>query len=98
MPPAALELLTPTEVRKNLTRVLNRVASGGQLGIVYRNQVFTLRPTAVVAADSGEGFGIPDSQMRRIAKSLHARAAQETRKGRSVRWTGNIKDLVRNRV
>lgn len=95
---ATVELLTPTEIRKNLSRVLSRVSRGANLGIVFKNEIFMLRPTKVVPDYVFEEYGITPEAMKRIAKKLDDETEEKIASGKTVRWTGNIKKLVRDRV
>lgn len=98
MSTATVELLTPTEIRKNLSRVLSRVSRGANLGIVFKNEIFMLRPTKVVPDYVFEEYGITPEAMKRIAKKLDDETEEKIASGKTVRWTGNIKKLVRDRV
>jgi len=98
MSTATVELLTPTEIRKNLSRVLSRVSRGANLGIVFKNEIFMLRPTKVVPDYVFEEYGITPEAMKRIAKKLDVETEEKIASGKTVRWTGNIKKLVRDRV
>ena len=53
---ATVEILTPTEIRKNLSRALARVSRGANLGIIFKNEIFMLRPTKVVPDYPENGF------------------------------------------
>ena len=98
MSAATVELLTPTEIRKNLSRVLTRVSRGANLGIVFKNEIFMLRPTKVVPDYVFEEYGITPAEMKRIAKKLDCETEEKIVSGKAVRWAGNIKKLVRDRV
>ena len=98
MSTATVELLTPTEIRKNLSRVLARVSRGANLGIIFKNEIFMLRPTKVVPDYAFEEYGITPEAMKRIAKKLDEETEEKIALGKTVRWTGNIKKLVRDRV
>jgi hypothetical protein len=98
MSTATVELLTPTEIRKNLSRVLSRVSRGANLGIVFKNEIFMLRPTKVVPDYVFEEYGITPEAMKRIARKLDDETEEKIASGKTVRWTGNIKKLVRDRV
>jgi hypothetical protein len=95
---ATVELLTPTEIRKNLSRVLARVSRGAKLGIVFKNEIFMLRPTKVVPDYVFEEYGITPEAMKSIAKKLDEETEEKIASGKTVRWTGDIKKLVRDRV
>ena len=83
---ATVELLTPTEIRKNLSRVLARVSRGANLGIIFKNEIFMLRPTKVVPDYAFEEYGITPEAMKRIAKKLddetEEKIVRDTSRGR----------------
>ena len=95
---ATVELLTPTEIRKNLSRALARVSRGANLGIIFKNEIFMLRPTKVVPDYVLEEYGITPEAMKRITKKLDEETEEKIASGKTVRWTGDIKKLVRDRV
>ncbi|MDD5260351.1 MAG: hypothetical protein PHD76_00740 [Methylacidiphilales bacterium] len=95
---ATVELLTPTEARKNLSRVLGRVSKGANLGIVFKNEVFVLRPTKVIPDYVFKEYGITPDEMKRITARLDDETKEKMAGGKTVRWTGSVKRLVRDRV
>jgi len=95
---ATVELLTPTEIRKNLSRALARVSRGANLGIIFKNEIFMLRPTKVVPDYAFEEYGITPQAMKRIIKKLDEETEKKIATGKTVRWTGDIKKIVRDRV
>ena len=95
---ATVALLTPTEIRKNLSRALARVSRGANLGIIFKNEIFMLRPTKVVPDYVLEEYGITPEAMKRITKKLDEETEEKIASGKTVRWTGDIKKLVRDRV
>jgi len=95
---STVELMTPTEIRKNLSRVLARVSRGAKLGIIFKNEIFMLRPTKVVPDYIFEEYGITPEEMKGIAKKLDDKTEEKIASGKTARWAGDIKKLVRDRV
>ncbi|MFZ4774692.1 MAG: hypothetical protein ACOYM3_04975 [Terrimicrobiaceae bacterium] len=57
-----------------------------------------LPETKVVPDYAFEEYRIPPEAMKRIAKKLDEETEEKIASGKTVRWTGNIKKLVRDRV
>jgi antitoxin (DNA-binding transcriptional repressor) of toxin-antitoxin stability system len=89
--------LSPTQARRNLTSWLKKAAAGEDIGILYGDKVFAIRPVKVEANDyAWTEYGLTDKEMKRIAKNLHARGEKNRREGKSRTYTGDIEAILKD--
>jgi antitoxin (DNA-binding transcriptional repressor) of toxin-antitoxin stability system len=89
--------LSPTQVRKNLTSWLKKAAAGEDIGILYGDKVFAIRPVKVKSANyAWTEYGLTDKEMKRIAKNLHARGEKSRQERKSRAYTGDIEAILKD--
>jgi len=89
--------LSPTQARGNLTAWLKKAAAGEDIGILYGNKVFAIRPVEVESTDyAWTEYGLTKKEMNRIAKKLHAEGEKDRREGKSRVYTGDIEALLKD--
>jgi antitoxin (DNA-binding transcriptional repressor) of toxin-antitoxin stability system len=54
-----MTLVTVAEARKNLPDWLRRAKAGEEIGIVYGNQIFAVRPVSVTSIDRAQSDEAP---------------------------------------
>jgi antitoxin (DNA-binding transcriptional repressor) of toxin-antitoxin stability system len=87
--------LSPTQARGNLTRWLQRAAAGEDIGILYGNQVISLRPVEVEATDyAWREYGATHEEMAGVAKILHEEGEKARHGGTLKTYTGNLEALL----
>jgi antitoxin (DNA-binding transcriptional repressor) of toxin-antitoxin stability system len=87
--------LTPTQARVNLSSLLRKALNGDDIGIVVRGKIVALRPVKVASEDYAKSeYGINRSEMRRIARKLHAEAEKFRQTGKSKTFQGDIEAVL----
>jgi antitoxin (DNA-binding transcriptional repressor) of toxin-antitoxin stability system len=89
--------ITPTQARVNLSSVLRRALKGDDIGIVVAGQIVALRPVEILSRDYAEReYGLNRTEMKAIARKLHAKAQKARRTGKSKIFKGDIEALLKD--
>jgi antitoxin (DNA-binding transcriptional repressor) of toxin-antitoxin stability system len=93
----SMTTITPTQARVNLSSVLRRALKGDDIGIVVGGQVVALRPVEILSRDYAEReYGLTSSQVKTVAKKLHAKAQKAGRSRKSKVFKGDIEALLKD--
>jgi antitoxin (DNA-binding transcriptional repressor) of toxin-antitoxin stability system len=89
--------LSPTQARKNLTGWLKKAAAGENIGILYGDKVFAIRPVKVEAKSYAEKeYGVTKAELKRFAQRLHAQGVKDRKAGKSRVFNGDIEALLKD--
>jgi antitoxin (DNA-binding transcriptional repressor) of toxin-antitoxin stability system len=93
-----MKTLSVTDARQNLTRWLQLAMDGEDVGILCGNRIVALRPVQVYSEDYAlQEYGLTKKELSRAAKRMDAELAEDKKRGRLRRYSGNLeKDLRDN--
>jgi antitoxin (DNA-binding transcriptional repressor) of toxin-antitoxin stability system len=92
----AMKMLTITNARANLSKLLEEAKRGEDIGIVSGDQIVALRPVTVSSDEYAlREYGTTPADLMRFEKRAERQIAAERRGGKIKRFTGDLeKDLA----
>jgi antitoxin (DNA-binding transcriptional repressor) of toxin-antitoxin stability system len=89
--------LSPTQARGNLTAWLKKAAAGEDIGILYGNKVFAIRPVEVESTDYAEKeYGVTKEELKQFTKKMDAKIKKERKAGNFKVYNGDIEALLKD--
>ncbi len=89
-----MKTLTVTEGRKDLGRILRRVLSGEDIGIVSDGVIVGLRPVEVVSSDYAlREYSLSAKELAAAEKAITKEIAAARAKGELTKFTGGKNDF-----
>ncbi|HEX9636055.1 MAG TPA: hypothetical protein VGB99_00865 [Acidobacteriota bacterium] len=92
-----MKTLSVTDARQNLTRWLRAAIEGEDVGILCGDQIVALRPVQVYSEDYAlQEYGLTKKDLAHAAKRMDADLAQDGKRGRLRRYSGDIEQDLRD--